>query len=173
MSQVSRPMLALLGVTLLLTVGSFGVRQWRESASMPSVIEGAVPARPAQDAPAADGETPNGMRSADLLRPVWPEASVNAMAGRQAPPPPGAAEAAAVPAVPPPPPLPDPTFRLVGAFADGKKQSVFFVQGEELIAARVGQVLPDGFVLKAVRGEKVTVVRKADGRVYDMILEAP
>jgi len=173
--QISPPMRLLLVVTLLLTALSYGVRSWRESAALPPVIEGAVPAHSGIADGGKDDETNSmPMRNPDVLRPIWPTASIDAMASRQAPAvvPSGNAEGS-TPAVAPTPALPDPSFRLVGRYADGKRGQIFFAHGEELIAVRVGQSLPDGFVLKAASNDKVTVIRTLDGRLFDMTLEAP
>jgi len=174
--QVSRPMLVLLGVTLLLTVSSYGVRSWRESAALPPVIEGAVPARPALDAPQAARESNlQELRSADLLRPIWPDASTNAMAPRTplaSAAPAGDGEPAASVAAPPPG-LPPPNFRFIGRYVDDRKHAIFFAHEDKLILAHRGQTLPDGFVLKAIHGEKVTVLRPTDGHLFELTLEAP
>lgn len=174
--QVSRPMLVLLGVTVLLTVSSYGVRSWRESAALPPVIEGAVPARPAQDEPlpGRDGASQE-LRSADLLRPIWPDASTNAMAPRTplASPVSASDGEASATVVAPSPGLPPPNFRFIGRYVDGKKHAVFFAHEDKLILARRGETLPDGFVLKAIHGEKVTVLRPTDGHLFELTLEAP
>ena len=169
--KVSKPMLWLLVAAVSLTVISYGVRQWRESSAMQTVIEGAVPAYPQEG---ASELPPRVALSPELLRPAWPKASIDAMPNRQP---------AAVPAAVPEPgaqqpspiatALPPPSFRLVGRFVDGKVQRVFLVQGDELIAAKVGQKLPDGYVLKALRGEKITLLRSADGEKFELTLEAP
>ncbi|HRE15849.1 MAG TPA: hypothetical protein PLW86_02120 [Rhodocyclaceae bacterium] len=176
--SVSRPMRILLTVTLLLTALSYGVRSWRESAALPPVIDGAAPARlnsgPAAE-PGGDPASPQPIRSNELLRPIWPTASIDAMAPRATTPglPGTAAADPGVPAATASPALPGPAFRVVGRYVDGKKSQVFFIHGNELIAAGIGQPLPDGFVLKAANSEKVTVVRTVDGHLFDMTLEAP
>lgn len=173
--QISPPMRLLLVVTLLLTALSYGVRSWRESAALPPVIEGAVPAHSGiADGGKDDESSSMPMRNPDVLRPIWPTASIDAMASRQAPPAAQSENAeGATPAAAPATALPPPSFRLVGRYADGKKGQVFFAHGEALIAVRVGQALPDGFVLKSASHDKVTVIRTLDGHLFDMTLEAP
>lgn len=173
--RISRPMQLLLAVTLLLTVLSYGVRSWRESAALPPVIDGATPARPAsaQGEPGSEPGNPQPVRGNELLRPIWPTASIDAMASRAATQSQPGAEVAGAGQPTASPALPGPAFRLVGRYVDGKKGQVFFSHGNELIAARIGQALPDGFVLKAANSEKVTVVRTVDGHLFDMTLEAP
>lgn len=71
---------------------------------------------------------------------------------------------------PPPPPLPPPSFRLIGRYADSAGPVAFFVEGDKVIAVRVGGKLPQDFVLKSIRADGVTVLRKANKESIDMPL---
>ena len=175
---VSKPMLGLLIATVVLTAASFAVREWRESAARPAVIEGAVPMHATEPVPpgaapdAAPAGAPSG-RGVDGPRQSWPNASINAMARRGASAQPQApTEPQAPPPPPPPPSLPPPNFQLMGRFIDGKVRYLFFVQGDKLIPVKPGQVIADGFILQSWRGDKATIVRKEDGQKFEMTLEA-
>lgn len=170
-------------VTLILTVASFAVRQWRQSRSSPkSAAELSLPAQDktaagsGNSAPAtgpAPGPAAAVPQPSTGLRPVVPAASVNPMGSRSPPPPKPEETAKAEPVPPPPPPLPPPSFRLIGRYADASRLTVFFVQNDQVIAVKPGDALPDGFVLKSVRQDGVTVMRRANREKIEMPLEMP
>jgi len=181
-TQVSRGMLLALVATLVLTVASFAVRQWRQSrveppepvalaspetAPKPAVAETAAPTlasgAPESKAPAA---SPG-------LRPALPGATTNAMASRQPPAPPPTPIPQANDAPPPLPVLPPPAFRLIGRYVDKRGPVAFFVHEDRVLAARRGEKLPGDFVLRTIREDRVTVLRPSNKETIDMPLGTP
>lgn len=185
---VSRGMQLALAVTLVLTVSSFIVRNWRERASAPAVeapvevvsrpaAESAAKPAPAVQAPSQPA--PGGAAAPIGVRPPVPAVTRDAMTGRKevvsaAPAAENAPPEARQPLPPPAPAkLPPPSFRLLGLYADKGRTVVFFDHNNSVIAARPGTALPEGFVLKSIRKGRVTVLRQSNNEQIDMNLETP
>lgn len=183
---MSRGLRIALIATIVLTVLSFGVRKWRQARTDVAVTAESVEVT----ANTRNGETANTGSSnsssapppanaQEGLRGEAPPVSLNPMARRNAPPPaspPVEAAKETPPPAPTPPPEPQlapPGFRLIGVHRDGKQRTVFFALADKVITARPGAELPDGFVLKSIKKDGVTVIRRSNKEKIEMPLEMP
>ena len=179
---MSRGLRIALIVTIVLTVFSFGVRKWRQAnTDVAAPAESAASAENGEAANTANTNPPSAQPPASApagLRSEAPAASQNPMARRNAPPTPPPAEAAKETPPPAPTPAPEPqlappSFRLIGVHTDGKQRTVFFAVADKVIPARPGTELPDGFALKSIKKDGVTVIRRSNREKIEMPLEMP
>ncbi len=175
MHQVSRGMWLALLATLLLTVASYGFRQWRQVSVVSTTVEVAAPAGRAVASP-DPVIVPDAGGQIDLasLRPRVPAANIDAMASRNPPQQPLAGSSAPVEAPAPVAPVSSlPEFRLIGRYADASGAVAFFVHGQQVIVARRGTRLPGNFVLKTIRKDTVVLQRKDSQETTELRLGPP
>lgn len=183
--RVSRPLLIALTATLALTAASYGVRAWRVAEREAQLRDSAVsrtdprPTNPTAAAvpvpTSAHAVPPAAAQGTSIsapagLRPAMPAAHQDAMASRLTPPP------VAADAPPPPPPpvvLPPPRFRVLGQYIDGGEARVIIAHDQNVVIARPGDALPDGFRLRAIRADAIVVVRLANHEHIDIPLGNP
>jgi len=177
MPQVSRGMWLALLATLLLTVASYGFRQWRQISAESPTVEVAAPAeRSAVVASPDPVAVPEAGQQINLasLRPGAPAANVDAMASRNAMPPAVATlrDPEQVPSSNTPV-SPLPGFRLIGRYADTSGTVVFFAHDQQVIVARRGARLPGDFVLKRIRKDAVVLQRQGSQETTELRLDPP
>jgi len=127
--------------------------------------------RVARPVPKAQATVPPLAKVAEPAR-EWLAADENPFSPRgwvAPPPPPPPAQARTVaavvlPAEPPPPPPPEPLpYRFLGQMSDGDDRVIYLGQGEQVVPARLGDVLDGRYKLAGIKGGQIEFENTTSG----------